>query len=278
MALNNNLQILFLGDIIGKPGRQVVRRYLAGLTSKPDLIIANAENSAHGFGTTEANLEELRTAGVQAFTGGNHTFDRKELLEFIDKQVNVIRPANYPAGTPGKGYCIVEVADQKVGILNLIGRVFMEPLENPFLAADKYLPELQKETKVIIVDIHAEATAEKVALGLYLDGRVSAVLGTHTHIQTADERILPEGTAYITDAGACGPADGVIGMEKAGVFRRMIKQLPTRFEVAEGPALLCGVLLNIDSKTGKATSIERVQYRESAQLSAKSTQEIMSIG
>jgi metallophosphoesterase (TIGR00282 family) len=154
----------------------------------------------------------------------------------------------------------------------------MEPLESPFLAADKYLPELEKETKIIIVDMHAEATAEKVAMGLYLDGRVSAVLGTHTHVQTADERILPEGTAYLTDAGACGPAEGVIGMEKQGVFRRMIKQLPTRFEVADGPALLCGVLLNIEASTGKAISIERVQYKESAQLSAKSTQEIMSIG
>ncbi|MBC8000718.1 MAG: TIGR00282 family metallophosphoesterase [Leptolyngbya sp.] len=272
------MQVLFLGDIIGKPGRQVVRRYLNGLTKKPDLIIANAENSAHGFGTTEANLEELRGAGVQAFTGGNHTFDRKELLEFIERQTNVIRPANYPEGTPGKGYCIVQVGEFKVGILNLIGRVFMEPLESPFLAADRIIPLIKEETNIIIVDLHAEATAEKVAMGWYLDGRVSAVLGTHTHIQTADDRVLPGGTAYLTDAGACGPHDGVIGMEKQGVFRRMVKQLPTRFEVAEGPAQLCGALMTIEPRSGKALGIERVQYRESEQLSGKTTQEIMSLG
>lgn len=278
MSSNSILQVLFLGDIIGKPGRQVVRRYLNGLTKKPDLIIANAENSAHGFGTTEANVEELRGAGVQAFTGGNHTFDRKELLEFIERQTNVIRPANYPEGTPGKGYCIVQVGEFKVGILNLIGRVFMEPLESPFLAADRIIPIIKEETNVIIVDLHAEATAEKVAMGWYLDGRVSAVLGTHTHVQTADDRVLPGGTAYLTDAGACGPLDGVIGMEKQGVFRRMVKQLPTRFEVAEGPAQLCGALMTIEARSGKAIGIERVQYRESEQLASKSTQEIMSLG
>ncbi|MBS1953042.1 MAG: TIGR00282 family metallophosphoesterase [Cyanobacteria bacterium SZAS-4] len=257
------MSVLFLGDVIGKPGRRVIKQYLAGHAPKADLIIANAENAAHGFGTTESNLQELRDAGVQAFTGGNHTFDRKEIFEFIDQQQNVIRPANYPAGTPGSGSCIVEIADGiKVGLINVLGRVFMEPLESPFLVAEKLIEQLSAETKIIIVDMHAEATAEKIALGLYLDGRVSAVVGTHTHVQTADERILPNGTAFLTDAGCCGPANGVIGMDQAAVFRRMVKQLPSRFEVAEGPAMVNGVVFDIDKTTGKASAIRRVQFKE----------------
>ncbi len=263
MDLQNNISVLFLGDVIGKPGRRAIKQYLAGHAPKADLIIANAENAAHGFGTTESNLQELRDAGVQAFTGGNHTFDRKEIFEFIDQQQNVIRPANYPEGTPGLGWCIVEIADGiKVGLINVLGRVFMEPLESPFLVAEKLIEQLSAETKIIIVDMHAEATAEKIALGLYLDGRVSAVVGTHTHVQTADERILPNGTAFLTDAGCCGPANGVIGMDQAAVFRRMVKQLPSRFEVAEGPAMVNGVVFDIDKTTGKATAIRRVQFKE----------------
>ncbi|HEY9785776.1 MAG TPA: TIGR00282 family metallophosphoesterase [Candidatus Obscuribacterales bacterium] len=278
MSPKQNISLLFLGDIIGRPGRQVVRRYLQDLEPKPDLIIANAENAAHGFGTTESNLDELKGYGVVVFTGGNHTFDRKETLEFISRQPNMLRPANYPQGTPGKGFCVVEAAGAKIGVLNLMGRVFMEPLESPFVVADQILPRLKEEAQIVIVDIHAEATAEKIAMGWYLDGRVSAVLGTHTHVQTADDRILPGGTAYITDAGCCGPFEGIIGMEREGVFRRLIKQLPTRFEVAPGPAMLNGVRVIIDSSSGKAVGIERVQYRESEQISEKSTQEIMSIG
>lgn len=263
MDLQNNISVLFLGDVIGKPGRRVIKQYLAGHAPKADLIIANAENAAHGFGTTESNLQELRDAGVQAFTGGNHTFDRKEIFEFIDQQQNVIRPANYPAGTPGLGSCIVEIAGGiKVGLINVLGRVFMEPLESPFLVAEKLIEQLSAETKIIIVDMHAEATAEKIALGLYLDGRVSAVVGTHTHVQTADERILPNGTAFLTDAGCCGPANGVIGMDQAAVFRRMVKQLPSRFEVAEGPAMVNGVVFEINKTTGQASSIRRVQFKE----------------
>ncbi len=263
MDLQNNISVLFLGDVIGKPGRRVIKQYLAGHAPKADLIIANAENAAHGFGTTESNLQELRDAGVQAFTGGNHTFDRKEIFEFIDQQQNVIRPANYPQGTPGLGSCIIEIAGGiKVGLINLLGRVFMEPLESPFLVAEKLIEQLSAETKIIIVDMHAEATAEKIALGLYLDGRVSAVVGTHTHVQTADERILPNGTAFLTDAGCCGPANGVIGMDQAAVFRRMVKQLPSRFEVAEGPAMVNGVVFEIDKTTGKASAIRRVQFKE----------------
>ncbi len=263
MDLQNNISVLFLGDVIGKPGRRVIKQYLAGHAPKADLIIANAENAAHGFGTTESNLQELRDAGVQAFTGGNHTFDRKEIFEFIDQQQNVIRPANYPEGTPGSGSCVVEIADGvKVGIINVLGRVFMEPLESPFLVAEKLIEKLSAETNIIIIDMHAEATAEKIAMGLYFDGKVSAVVGTHTHVQTADERILPKGTAFLTDAGCCGPANGVIGMDQVAVFRRMVKQLPSRFEVADGPAMVNGVIFDIDKTTGKATGIRRVHFKE----------------
>ena len=262
MDLQNIISVLFLGDVIGKPGRRLIKHYLSESAPKADLIIANAENAAHGFGTTESNLDELREAGVNAFTGGNHTFDRKEIYQFIDRQQNVVRPANYPQGTPGQGACVIEVAGIKMALINLIGRVFMEPLDSPFVVADELVAKLAEQTKIIFVDMHAEATAEKIAMGWYLDGRVSAVVGTHTHVQTADERILPGGTAYITDAGCCGPADGVIGMDKEGVFRRMIKQLPTRFEVAVGPAMINGVFLEIDKHTGKAVTIRRVHFRE----------------
>jgi 2',3'-cyclic-nucleotide 2'-phosphodiesterase len=267
MDLQNNIRVLFLGDVIGKPGRRAIKQYLAEHAPKAHLIIANAENAAHGFGTTESNLQELRDSGVHAFTGGNHTFDRKEIFEFIDQQQNVIRPANYPDGTPGQGACIVELeGGVKVGIINLLGRVFMEPLESPFLVAERLVAKLSAETKIIIVDMHAEATAEKIALALYLDGKVSAVVGTHTHVQTADERILPGGTAFLTDAGCCGPINGVIGMDQVAVFRRMVKQLPSRFEVAEGPAMVNGVVFEIDTLTGKATSIRRIQFKENKAL------------
>jgi metallophosphoesterase (TIGR00282 family) len=262
MSSQRSITILFLGDVIGKPGRAVIKRYLKEINPKADLIIANVENAAHGFGTTQSNVKELKEAGIIAFTGGNHTFDRRETIDFIDQETNLLRPANYPEGTPGHGMCLVEVGKHKVGILNLIGRVFMEPLRSPFAVADQLLPELKKETNIIFVDFHAEATAEKIAMGWYLDGRASAMVGTHTHVQTADERILPNGTAYITDAGCCGPYEGVIGMEREGVFRRMVQQLPTRLEVAAGPAMANGVEVEIDVATGKALTIKRVHFHE----------------
>ncbi len=258
------ITILFFGDIVGKPGRRVLRRYLAKLDSKPDLIVANVENAAAGFGVTETILNDLKAAGVQIFSGGNHTFDQKEIFGFIDREPNVLRPANYPAGTPGKGHCVVELnSGVKVGFLNILGRIFMEPLASPYLVADEIVAKLKEECKIIFVDMHAEATAEKVMLGWYLDGRVSAVVGTHTHVQTADERILPQGTAYITDVGCCGPADGIIGMSRDDVARRMIQQLPQRLSIATGPACVCGVRVVIDSETGRAISIERIMRRES---------------
>mgnify|MGYP003385007605 CR=1 FL=1 len=263
--MNKSIKILFFGDIIGKPGRRALIKYLNSNKDGADLIIANAENAAHGFGVQEQHIIELQNAGVQVFTGGNHTFDRREIFEFMDRYPQVLRPANYPDGTPGKGSYLIQVGDCKVGVINLHGRVFMEPLGSPFLCADKLIEDLRRDTNIIFVDFHAEATAEKQALGWYLDGRVSVVVGTHTHVQTADERVLPQGTAYITDAGACSPMLSVIGMELEGVFRRMVKQLPSRFEVASGPAAVCGVAVNVDVETGKALTIERIRFEETGE-------------
>lgn len=262
MQQTSSISVLFLGDVIGKPGRRAVGSYLSNLSTRPNFIVANVENAAHGFGIAQIQLEELRATGITIFSGGNHTFDRKEVFSFIDTEPYLLRPANYPAGTPGKGFCIQELDGIKLAVLNLQGRVFMEPLRSPFLVADELLETISKQTKLILVDIHAEATAEKVAMGWYLDGRVSAVLGTHTHVQTADERILPEGTAYLTDAGCCGPTDGVIGMDRPGVFRRLIDQLPSKFEVAPGPAMVNGVMLKLNTSSGKALSIDRVHWEE----------------
>jgi hypothetical protein len=260
----DTIEILFLGDVIGSPGRRVVTEYLNSLEKKPQLVIANVENAAHGFGVTEKILVELESVGVEIFTGGNHTFDRKEIFDFIDRYPNLLRPANYPADTPGAGWCITEVAGLKIAVINLMGRAFMMPLESPFVVADRLVEEISHQAKTIIVDMHAEATAEKNAMGVYLDGRVTAVVGSHTHIQTADERLLPGGTAFITDAGACGPVNGVIGMDKEAVLKRFIQQLPMKFEVAKGPAMLHGIKLVVDRETGAAREIARVQYRESA--------------
>ncbi len=263
--VDNSINVLFLGDIIGRPGRQLVVKYVTSELASPeppDLVVANVENAAHGFGITEPILKQLKTAGVHVFSGGNHTFDKKEIFEIIDRYPELLRPANYPDGTPGRGTYIHDLNGFKVGFLNLMGRVFMEPLRSPYHTADELLPALIEQSDAVIVDMHAEATAEKVTLGWYLDGKVSAVLGTHTHVQTADERILPGGTAYITDVGCCGPADGVIGMNKESVFRRLIQQLPARLDVADGPAMLNGVRIKISRETGKALSINRIFVRE----------------
>jgi hypothetical protein len=265
MSSSGSITVVVLGDVIGRPGRRIVAQYLSTLDPKPDLVIANAENAAHGFGLTEKNLKELKDAGVDVFSGGNHTFDQKEIFNFIDSESYVIRPANYPAGTPGRGFCVYDTGRARVALINVMGRVFMEPLDSPFAVADQLIDELSSDTSLILVDMHAEATSEKVAMGWYLDGRVSAVVGTHTHVQTADERILPGGTAYITDIGCCGPTDGVIGMERASVFRRLIQQLPSRFEVAAGPAMVNGVQLELDVASGKALSITRVRYAEQSE-------------
>lgn len=261
--MHSSITILFLGDVVGKPGRRAVAKYLAS-NGKPhvDVVVVNAENMAHGFGMTELNVKELLEAGADVLTGGNHTFDRKEVFSFMPQYPNVLRPANYPEGTAGHGLYLHTIGGTKIAIINLLGRVFMDPLRSPFHVADELVAIARSETNLIFVDMHAEASAEKVAMGWYLDGRVSAVVGTHTHVQTADERILPKGTAYITDAGCCGPVNSVIGMDLHAVFRRLVEQLPARFEVAEGPAQVCGVVVRIDKATGNAISIERVRYAE----------------
>lgn len=271
MGRNSNFSILFLGDVIGRPGRLLVAKYVTEQLASahpPDLVIANVENAAHGYGVTQKVMHEMQNAGVGIFSGGNHTFDKKEIFEIMDRYPTLLRPANYPPGTPGRGSCVVDINGFKLGFLNLLGRVFMEPLQSPFITVDDMLPGLIAESDAVMVDMHAEATAEKVAMGMYLDGRVAAVVGTHTHVQTADDRILPNGTAYITDVGCCGPINSVIGMDTQGVFRRMVQQLPTRLEIASGPAQLNGVRIEIDRVTKKAASISRILVNDEAYVMA----------
>ncbi|MBU1027395.1 MAG: TIGR00282 family metallophosphoesterase [Candidatus Margulisbacteria bacterium] len=259
--MSKNLKVLFIGDIIGKLGRQVCQQVLPEIKKKfsPDFIIANGENSAHGYGITEKIYKELIELGVDAITMGNHVWDKRELITNIDKLPLVLRPANYPPGTPGVDHLIIEKKGVKVGLLNLTGRVFMKEMDCPFQAAEQLVPEIKKQTNIIIVDMHAEATSEKCAMGWLLDGRVSAVVGTHTHVMTADERVLPEGTAFISDIGMVGGYDSIIGMKKEQILKRFKTLLPERFEPTdEGPGLFNAVLLEIDPKTGKAKKIERI--------------------
>jgi metallophosphoesterase (TIGR00282 family) len=255
------MKILFIGDIIGRPGRGALRAHLKKLVERyeVDMVIANAENAAGGFGITEKSAAELFDMGVHVLTSGNHIWDKKEAVSYLDKEDRVLRPFNYPPGAPGKGSLLYPIAGKTVAILNLQGRVFMPNIDCPFRAADEEIKNLSKKTGIIIVDIHAEATSEKVALGHYLDGRVSAVIGTHTHVQTADEKILPKGTAYITDVGMTGPENSTIGVRNEQVLERFLYQIPTRFEVAKGPTVLSAVVVDVDDDTGRATSIQRLQ-------------------
>ena len=255
------MNLLFIGDIVGRPGRAAIRQRLPELLSRYQIefTIANGENAAGGLGITPSVAEDLLSAGVDVLTTGNHVWRHREFLEYAEAERRVVRPANFPPGTPGRGAEVyVTPHSGPVGVLNLVGRVFMEPLECPFRAADRGIESLRGKTNVIVVDIHAEATSEKVALGWYLDGRVGAAIGTHTHVQTADERLLPNGTAYITDVGMTGPRDSAIGMRRETVIERFLTGMPTRFEVATGPTILSGVVVAIDAETGRARSIERV--------------------
>lgn len=258
------MRILFIGDIVGAPGRRIVVERLEDIigNEQADLVIANGENSASGFGITPRLTEELLSTGIEVLSGGNHIWDRKEILDFIPREPRLLRPANYPAASPGKGL-FRGTSRQGIpyAVLCLQGRIFMASNEDPFAAADRELAGLDLETKVILVDIHAEATSEKQAMGWYLDGRVSAVVGTHTHVPTADERILPNGTAYITDVGMTGPHDSVIGMEKGAIIKRFLDGLPARFEVATGDIQMNAVLIEVDSLSGRAVSIARRRYR-----------------
>jgi hypothetical protein len=258
------VNILFIGDIVGSPGREAVKRLLPELQKEHslDFVIANAENAAGGSGITAGIAEELFDAGVNVLTSGDHIWKKREILEIINQEERILRPVNFPAGAPGRGEGIFKTRKgAKIGVVNVQGRVFLEALECPFKTAKAAIEQLAKETKVIIVDIHAEATSEKVALGWYLDGRVSACLGTHTHIQTADERILPGGSAYITDVGMTGPYDSVIGRRVEDVLERFITSVPVRFEVAKENVQLHGAVIDVDEKTGKANSITRVQKK-----------------
>lgn len=256
------MNILFIGDIIGRTGRVAVADCLHKLVDawNADLVIANGENAAAGFGLTVNVAAELYDLGIDVLTSGNHIWDKREIYDYLDQQPCLLRPGNYPPGLPGRGSGVyATAAGLKVGIINLEGRVFMNNLDCPFRIADREIETLREQTPVILVDFHAEATSEKSALGFYLDGRVSAVIGTHTHVQTADERVLAGGTAYISDAGLTGSRDAVIGMRKEGAIEKFLTQLPVRFEVAKKDAILCGVLVEVDETTGKARSIRRIQ-------------------
>ncbi len=257
------MRVLFIGDIIGEPGRKIVRAHMRELTEKhhPDLIIANGENAAGGFGITPEIAEDLFSLGIHVLTSGNHIWDKKEIESYLAKQDRLIRPANYPEGNPGYGSVVISSPSGKAAVLNLEGRVFMSNLQDPFRVGEREIEKLKKETPVVIIDFHAEATSEKNALAWHLDGKASAVIGTHTHIQTADERILPGGTAFITDAGMSGPSDSVIGVKKEQAIARFLYQTPHRFELPKGPVHLNAVFLEIDSASGKAKSIERIYIR-----------------
>jgi hypothetical protein len=255
------VNILFIGDVIGKPGRQAVSRELHRLVDqyRLDLVIANGENAAGGFGITEETAKDLFKSGINFLTSGNHIWDKKDSLEFITREERLLRPANYPPGTAGRGSAVVRTpGGAKVGVLNLEGRVFMNNLDCPFRTADREVARLREETPIIFVDFHAEATSEKTSLGWYLDGRVSALVGTHTHVQTADERILPGGTAYLTDAGMTGAFDSVIGVRKDEPIEKFLTQVPVKFEIAKNNLRLNGVVITVDEGSGRAVGIERV--------------------
>jgi 2',3'-cyclic-nucleotide 2'-phosphodiesterase len=256
------MRVLILGDVMGRPARRAVRDLVPSLIEKEeiDLAIANAENSSGGMGVDIKSTKELLSAGVQVLTSGNHIWKKKEIYPFLDEQETLIRPANFPVGAPGRGWCVWQQNGLRALIINLQGRVFMpNHVEDPFRCVDEILKKYGSQSPVVIVDMHAEATSEKYAMGWHLDGRVSVVFGTHTHVQTADERIFPAGTAYITDVGMCGSFDSVIGMEKDSVIRGFITQLPRQFEVAQDNVVLQGVIAEIDEESGRAKAIRRLR-------------------
>jgi 2',3'-cyclic-nucleotide 2'-phosphodiesterase len=265
------MKVLFIGDIVGSPGRQIVRDRLADLVDNRaiDLVIANGENSASGFGITPRIVEELLALNIAVISGGNHSWDRKEIMDFMPHEPRLLRPANFPEKNPGSGMYVGTAKNGvRFAVLNLQGRVFLPAIDDPFRKADAELEKLTADVSFVLVDIHAETTSEKIALGWYLDGRVTAVVGTHTHVATADEHILPNGTAYITDVGMTGPHDGVIGMERTGVLKKFIDVLPARFEVATGDVQMNSVLIETDNESPhnqagrlRAKSIERIRLR-----------------
>ncbi|OQA21582.1 MAG: hypothetical protein BWY60_00590 [Actinobacteria bacterium ADurb.Bin346] len=259
------MKVLFLGDIFGNPGRTVISRELPKLIKKhgADLVIANGENAAGGIGINPGIADFLLDAGIDVITSGNHIYKKKEIYDYINAQPRLIKPANFPPDTPGNGYYIFynpKFLEKKVAVVNVCGRVFVENLDCPFRKMDELLSEIYSQTNIVIVDFHAEVTSEKIAMGWYLDGRVSAVIGTHTHVQTADERILPKGTAFISDAGMVGPRDSVIGVKKELIIERFVKMMPQKFVVANDDIWVNGVVLDIDQSSGRTKSITRINY------------------
>ena len=257
------VRILFIGDIVGRPGRDLVRLGLRPLAEhhRPDLIIANVENAAAGFGITREIGDHLLEWGIDVMTSGNHIWDKKEALAYIGTEPRLLRPANYPAGAPGNGSYIARTRDDvSVGVINVMGRVFMLNIDDPFAVVVREIAAVRQRTRIIFVDFHAEATSEKVAMGWHLDGKVTAVVGTHTHVQTADDRVLPKGTAYLTDVGMTGPHDSIIGVEVEAALGRFLTALPRKFETATGNPRLNAVLVEADEATGRATDIERLSY------------------
>jgi len=268
------IRLLFIGDIVGRPGRDLVRQGLRGLVDfhRIDLVIANAENSAAGFGITREIGDQLLDWGIDVMTSGNHIWDKKEALDYIGTEPRLLRPANYPAGAPGNGSYLARTRDgRSVGVVNIMGRVFMLNIDDPFQVVLREIDALKARTRIVFVDFHAEATSEKIAMGWHLDGKVTAVVGTHTHVQTADERILPKGTAYLTDVGMTGPHDSVIGVEIDAVLGKFLTGLPAKFETATGNPRLHAVIVEADEQSGRATEIERLS------LSADELQQLADI-
>ncbi|RJG22881.1 TIGR00282 family metallophosphoesterase [Paenibacillus thiaminolyticus] len=258
------MKVLFIGDIVGNTGRKAVKQLLPELKQKhnPHIIIANAENAAGGRGVTAAIVKEFLDLGVHGFTMGNHTWDNKDIFEWIDEETRMVRPANFPEGTPGRGHTIIKANGKELFIVNLQGRTFLPAIDCPFQKADDILRGLGKKPRAILVDFHAEATSEKIAMGWHLDGRASLVVGTHTHVQTNDDTILPNGTAYLTDVGMVGSREGVLGMEREAVLRKFRTQLPVRFVVDEGKWQFHALVVEIDEATGKATKLDKIRIRE----------------
>ncbi|HEY7284620.1 MAG TPA: TIGR00282 family metallophosphoesterase [Vicinamibacterales bacterium] len=257
------MRILFIGDIVGKPGRDLIRVGLHALVDLHaiDFVIANAENAAGGFGITREIGEQLLDAGIDVMTSGNHIWDKREALDYIGIEPRLLRPANYPAGVPGNGsYLARSRTGVSVGVINVMGRVFMLNIDDPFSGVLRQIDSLKNRARIIFVDFHAEATSEKLAMGWHLDGKVTAVVGTHTHVQTADERILPQGTAYLTDAGMTGPHDSIIGVEIEPALSRFLSALPSKFETATANPRLNGVVVDADEATGRAVDVERISY------------------
>ncbi len=259
------MNILVIGDVVGRPGRKAISTFLSRIIKEYDITftIANAENAAGGRGLSRKVMEELLNSGIDVLTMGNHVWDNKEIFDFVDDQPRLIRPANYPGYCPGEGYRVFLAGfNMKIAVINASGRIFLPPLDCPFQVVDDIVSEIKDKADAIIIDFHAEATSEKLAFAHYFDGRVTAVLGTHTHIQTADERILPKGTAYITDLGMTGPSDSILGMDKEQVIKKLLTQRPVRLEVAKGPVQLQGVVLNLDKDADKVLNIRRVSYTD----------------